>query len=58
VNRKVVIGLIDDYSLFYDLLKIILVNISGGGLQNLGLCSAFMIRAFEQGVILIMPHLL
>jgi hypothetical protein len=32
------------------------VTIAGEGLQNLGLCSA--LRAFEQGVIFIMPHLL
>jgi hypothetical protein len=32
------------------------VNIAGEGLQNLGLCSA--LKAFEQGGIFIMPHLL
>jgi hypothetical protein len=32
------------------------VNITGEGLQNLGLCSA--LRAFEQGGIFIVPHLL
>jgi hypothetical protein len=32
------------------------VTIAGEGLQNLGLCSA--IRAFEQGRIFIVPHLL
>jgi hypothetical protein len=32
------------------------VTIAGEGLQNLGLCSAF--RAFEQGGIFIVPHLL
>jgi hypothetical protein len=32
------------------------VTIAGEGLQNLGLCSA--LRAFEQGGILIVPHLL
>jgi hypothetical protein len=32
------------------------VTIAGGGLQNLGLCSA--IRAFEQGEIFIVPYLL
>ena len=32
------------------------VTITGEGLQNLGLCSA--LRAFEQGRIIIMPHLL
>jgi hypothetical protein len=32
------------------------VTIAGEGLQNLGLCSA--VRAFEQGVIFIVPHLL
>jgi hypothetical protein len=32
------------------------VTIASGGLQNLGLCSA--LRAFEQGGIIIVPHLL
>jgi hypothetical protein len=32
------------------------VTIAGEGLQNLGLCSA--LRAFEQGGIIIVPHLL
>jgi hypothetical protein len=32
------------------------VTIAGEGLQNLGLCSA--LRAFEQGGIFIVPHLL
>jgi hypothetical protein len=32
------------------------VTITGEGLQNLGLCSA--LRAFEQGGIFIVPHLL
>jgi hypothetical protein len=32
------------------------VAIAGEGLQNLGLCSA--LKAFEQGGIFIMPHLL
>jgi hypothetical protein len=32
------------------------VIIAGKGLQNLGLCSA--LRAFEQGGIFIVPHLL
>jgi hypothetical protein len=32
------------------------VNITGKGLQNLGLCLA--LRAFEQGGIFIVPHLL
>jgi hypothetical protein len=32
------------------------VTITGGGLQNLGLCSALM--AFDQGGIFIVPHLL
>jgi hypothetical protein len=32
------------------------VNIAGEGLQNLGPCSA--LRAFEQGEIFIVPHLL
>jgi hypothetical protein len=31
-------------------------TIAGEGLQNLGLCSA--LRAFEQGGIFIVPHLL
>jgi hypothetical protein len=32
------------------------VTITGEGLQNLDLCSA--LRAFEQGVVFIVPHLL
>jgi hypothetical protein len=32
------------------------VTITGEGLQNLGLCSA--LRAFKQGEIFIVPHLL
>jgi hypothetical protein len=32
------------------------VNITGEGLQNLGLCS--VLRAFEQAGIFIVPHLL
>jgi hypothetical protein len=32
------------------------VTIAGEGLQNLGLC--LVLRAFEQGGIFIMPHLL
>jgi hypothetical protein len=32
------------------------ITIAGEGLQNLGLCSA--LRAFEQGGIFIVPHLL
>jgi hypothetical protein len=32
------------------------VTIAGEGLQNMGLCSA--LRAFEQGGILIVPHML
>jgi hypothetical protein len=32
------------------------VNITGDGLQSLGVCSA--LRAFEQGGIFIVPHLL
>jgi hypothetical protein len=32
------------------------VTIAGEGLQNLGLCAA--LRAFEQGGIFIVPHLL
>jgi hypothetical protein len=32
------------------------VTIAGEGLQNFGLCSA--LRAFEQGMIFIVPHLL
>jgi hypothetical protein len=51
-----------DYLLFYVPLKNISltvygdVTIAGEGLQNLGLCSA--LRAFEQGGIFIVPHLL
>jgi hypothetical protein len=36
--------------------KITYVTIAGEGLQNSGLCSA--LRAFEQGGIFIVPHLL
>jgi hypothetical protein len=32
------------------------ITITGEGLQNLGLCS--VLRAFEQGEIFIVPHLL
>jgi hypothetical protein len=50
-----------DYLLFYVPLKKIFqlyenVTVTGKGLQNLGLCSA--LRAFEQGGILIVPHML
>jgi hypothetical protein len=49
-----------DYLLFYVRLRIFhlygVVTIAGEGLQNLGLCSA--LRAFEQGGIFIVPHLL
>jgi hypothetical protein len=50
-----------DYLRFYVLLKNFShlygdVTIAGEGLQNLGLCSA--LRAFEQGGIFIVPHLL
>jgi hypothetical protein len=49
-----------DYLRFYVPLSIFHlygdVTIAGEGLQNLGLCSA--LRAFEQGGIFIMPHLL
>jgi hypothetical protein len=50
-----------DYLLFYVLLNNITliygdITIAGEGLNNLGLCSA--LRAFEQGEIFIMPHLL
>jgi hypothetical protein len=51
-----------DYLWFYVPLKNISlmwtgdVTIAGEGLQNLGLCSA--LRAFEQGGIFIVPHLL
>ena len=50
-----------DYLLFYVPLKNISliygdVTITGEGLQNLGLCSA--LKAFEQGGIFIVPHLL
>jgi hypothetical protein len=48
-------GLID-YLLFYILIKNEDVTIAGEGLQNLGLCLA--LRAFEQGGIFIVPHLL
>jgi hypothetical protein len=53
--------LLIDYLRFYVLLKNIFhlygdVTIAGEGLQNLGLCSA--LRAFEQGEIVIVPHLL
>jgi hypothetical protein len=51
---------INDYLRFYVPLKnfslIWDVTIAGEGLQNLGLCSA--LRAFEQGGIFIVPHLL
>jgi hypothetical protein len=45
----------------YDLLtshyvKVCKTSIAGEGLQNLGLCSA--LRAFKQGGIFIVPHLL
>jgi hypothetical protein len=46
-----------DYLRFYVPLKNFSdVTIAGEGLQNLGLCSA--LRAFEQGGIFIVPHLL
>jgi hypothetical protein len=45
-----------DYLLFYVPLKNISLIITGEGLQNLGLYSA--LRAFEQGGIFIVPHLL
>jgi hypothetical protein len=50
-----------DYLLFYIPLKNFSLNIqygdiTGEGLQNLGLCS--VLRAFEQGGIFIVPHLL
>jgi hypothetical protein len=50
-----------NYLLFYAPLKIFFhlygdVTIAGEGLQNLGLGSA--LRAFEQGGIFIVPHLL
>jgi hypothetical protein len=47
-----------DYLRFYVPLKNIYgdVTITGEGLQNSGLCSA--LRAFEQGGIFIVPHLL
>jgi hypothetical protein len=41
---------------FYVPLKNFSLTIAGEGLQNLGLCSA--LRAFEQGGIFIVPHLL
>jgi hypothetical protein len=45
-----------DYLQFYVPLKNFSLTIVGEGLQNLGLCSA--LRAFEQGGIFIVPHLL
>jgi hypothetical protein len=52
--------LIIDYLQFYVPLKNFHlygdVTIAGEGLQNLGLCSA--LRAFEQGGLFIVPHLL
>jgi hypothetical protein len=50
-----------DYLRFYVLLKIFFhlygdVTIAGEVLQNCGLCSA--LRAFEQGGVFIVPHLL
>jgi hypothetical protein len=46
-----------DYLRFYVPLKnILLISFAGEGLQNLGLCSA--LRAFEQGGIFIVPHVL
>jgi hypothetical protein len=45
-----------NYLVFYVPLKNIDVTIAGEGLQNLGLCLA--LRAFEQGGIFIVPHLL
>jgi hypothetical protein len=45
-----------DYLRFYVPLKNFSLTIAGEGLQNLGLCSA--LRAFEQGGIFIVPHLL
>jgi hypothetical protein len=51
--------LLIDYLRFYVPLKnflLIDVTITGEELQNLGLCSA--LRAFEQGGIFIVPHLL
>jgi hypothetical protein len=54
------IYLLIDYLLLYVPLKNFHlygdVTITGEGLQNLGLCSA--LRAFEQGGISIVPHLL
>jgi hypothetical protein len=55
-----VVGRLIDYLLFYDALKNFSLiwrrHHAGEGLQNLGLCSA--LRAFEQGGIVIVPHLL
>jgi hypothetical protein len=50
-------GLID-YLRFYSRSRIFHIygDVAGAGLQNLGLCSVLM--AFEQGGILIVPHLL
>jgi hypothetical protein len=45
-----------DYLRFYVQLKNFSFTIAGEGLQNLGLCSA--LKAFEQGGIFFVPHLL
>jgi hypothetical protein len=45
-----------DYLRFYVPLNNISLTIAGEGLQNFGLCSA--LKAFEQGGIFIVPHLL
>jgi hypothetical protein len=45
-----------DYLRFYVPLKNVSRTIASEGLQNFGLCSA--LRAFEQGGIFIVPHLL
>jgi hypothetical protein len=55
------VGWLIDHLMFYVPLKNISlkygdVTITGEGLQNLGLCSA--LRAFEQGGIFIVPHLM
>jgi hypothetical protein len=60
MNLKV-FNLLIDCLLFYVPLKNISLKygdaiITGEGLQNLGLCSA--LKAFEQGGIFIVPHLL
>ena len=54
INEHTVIVYVSTYSRFFHLYGD--VTIAGEELQNLGLCSA--LRAFEQGGIFIVPHLL